>query len=231
MFNSSFIQDISKRRVKGLHLTICRYSSGFFSDRLFAHYNIFSPEKITLSEKVRQSEYLAGRIAAKLSLEEFNISNFPIVSDLNRCPIWPENLTGSITHTRTFAICAVAEKNSIHSVGIDLEEVVCKKNASDIFNHVLNTNERYLLKAFGNCCELLLLTIVFSAKESIFKALYPSAEELFNFSAAEVQSIDLEEGKLVFQIKEELCNRFYPGILIDCSFEKLDAGIFTVVLV
>src|SRR5882757_7343847 len=56
----------------------------------------------------RREQFAAGRACARRGLFELGIVNFPLAVAEDRRPIWPEGITGSITHTKGFAAAVVA---------------------------------------------------------------------------------------------------------------------------
>ena len=50
----------------------------------------------------------------------------------------------------------------------------------------------------------LLLTLVFSAKESLYKCLYPQVQKYFGFDAARVVALDSEQRTFVIQLEQDL---------------------------
>lgn len=138
----------------------------------------------------RRAEHLAGRIAACEALSLYGVKDFVPGIGLHREPCWPPGFTGSITHTEKIALAAViADRNSEHcAMGIDCEMMMSEQNARELADGIINMAERRLLQS----CALPFpagLTLVFSAKESLFKALYRHVGRYFDFSAAEVTQI------------------------------------------
>ena len=133
----------------------------------------------------RKAEHLAGRLAAAHALREYGISTVPGIGQ-NGAPQWPDGLAGSISHTSSCAL-AVVSQNAL--TGIDGEVILSSEEAEDIKDGIINADEEVLLR----CCSLpfaLALTLVFSAKESLFKALYPVAKTMMGFDSACVTALD-----------------------------------------
>jgi 4'-phosphopantetheinyl transferase EntD len=107
----------------------------------------------------------------------------------NRAPIWPDGVVGSITHTGAFAAAAVAWVADIAALGIDSEQIIDPAAARDIAD-ICMVDEATLFKAAHgrNFCEF--CTFVFSAKESVFKCLFPLTRKFLEFSDVLITSID-----------------------------------------
>ena len=68
----------------------------------------------------RQREFAAGRAAAHTAMANLGVPPQAILNGDDRAPIWPEGLTGSITHTRGCAIAIVARNSDVRALGIDV---------------------------------------------------------------------------------------------------------------
>ena len=68
-----------------------------------------------------------------------------------------------------------------------------------------------------------LMTIVFSAKESLFKAGFASVGRYFDFAAARVEDLDTESGELSLVLTETLCATMAVGAAYQVDFRLLRA--------
>jgi enterobactin synthetase component D len=151
----------------------------------------------------RGAEHLAGRIAAREALRLSGVNEYIPGIGLHRAPCWPPGFTGSITHIDKIALATVIahvpDKQS--GTGIDCEIILNADDAQDIAEGVINAAEReYLLNSplpfpFA-------LTLAFSAKESLFKALYPHVGRYFDFLSAEITEI--ADGQMTLRLLEKL---------------------------
>lgn len=136
--------------------------------------------------KKRQTEHLAGRIAAVHALRAFGEKSVPGIGK-NRQPIWPDGLYGSISHCGSTAIAIVART----PVGIDIEAVFSPQLADELASDIASEEELAVLRA----SELgfpLALTLAFSAKESLYKAFSSQHPELQGFRDAATVSFNAE---------------------------------------
>lgn len=136
--------------------------------------------------KKRQTEHLAGRIAAVHALRAFGEKSVPGIGK-NRQPIWPDGLYGSISHCGSTAIAIVART----PVGIDIEAVFSPQLADELASDIASEEELAVLRA----SELgfpLALTLAFSAKESLYKAFSSQHPELQGFHDAATVSFNAE---------------------------------------
>jgi enterobactin synthetase component D len=81
----------------------------------------------------------------------------------------------------------------------------------------------------GGLSPNLYATIIFSAKESLFKAIYPKVGIFFDFTAAEVTNICLKSKTFKITILDNLNQEFNSGLEIIGYFTLFDNNIFTIV--
>lgn len=178
--------------------------------------NVF--QELQKSVPKRQSEFVAGRFCAKTAAvfllpEMADIFNLPIGK--NREPVWPEPLSGSISHNDRTALSIVCLKQDNVTFGIDIEDLLTIETSKEIGNYVHSQTEHELLCLSGMSSNLA-TSIIYSAKESIFKCLYPSVEIFFGFEYANLTKV--QGNRLIFAMNKEnsLYSRF-PNY-IECQF-------------
>jgi 4'-phosphopantetheinyl transferase EntD len=145
------------------------------------------PEEAAFVQKAvlkRRQEFAAGRACARLALSEFGVANSAIFAAPDRQPIWPPAFTGSITHTGGFCAAVVAQRHVIRSLGIDTETV--GDVGRDLWTTICNDAElRWLLDSSADS-QIEAATLVFSAKEALYKCQYPLTGEWLDFHDLEV---------------------------------------------
>ena len=169
------------------------------------------PEEEAIAESFgsqkRRSEFTLGRIFAHKALSSFNLESEPILRNPEtREPCWPDSVLGSITHSGGFAAVAVGLKKEIRGVGIDLESF-SRSIDFKIRRHLCVNSELEWLESLPTKQAKRALLIIFSAKESIFKCLYPCTKTYLSFKDAAV-SVNETEKKFSFTIFKSL-----PGIM------------------
>jgi enterobactin synthetase component D len=132
----------------------------------------------------RKTEHLAGRIAAVSALKSQGITTVPGIG-INGEPLWPNGISGSITHSGKVAMAIVSE-NSL--TGIDCEAILDENEAIEIKEGVIDSVENTLLQN-SELPFSVALTLTFSAKESLFKALFPRVNAFMGFETARVTSL------------------------------------------
>ena len=146
----------------------------------------------------RRREYLAGRISAGRALRQLlgpAASEVEIVGDDDDVPRWPEGVVGSISHGADFGFAAVAAADRYGGLGVDVERVVSAQQAGRLGARVLNEREMSLRHGgSGDLTEAEMFTLVFSAKESAYKALFPRFRQVLGFSDVELERREAGDG-------------------------------------
>jgi 4'-phosphopantetheinyl transferase EntD len=188
------------------------------------------PQGIARSVKKRQAEFLFGRLAARQAMRAMGVPVVDVTIGIHREPVWPFGLIGSISHCDGLAAAVVLPRGSRCGVGIDMEAVVADTLHGTLRATVLDTAEwGQLERLAADALPLnLLLTIAFSAKESLFKAAFGAVGRFFGFEAARLREMDLQGQQLVLEIQEDLCASLPRGQLCTLHYGMLPAGhVFT----
>lgn len=142
------------------------------------------PEDLAQAVAKRRSEYLAGRLVAALALRQSGLPE--TVGRNGRAPVWPEGVAGSITHSKDRAIAAVSTR--YRSLGLDCEALVSTDRAMQLAATIFSETEARLRPdalSFGT-----FFTLVFSAKEALYKALSPRLTRIPGFHEAALTALD-----------------------------------------
>ena len=133
----------------------------------------------------RRRQFTAGRLLARRAWQELGVPPSPLVSDEQRVPVWPRGVIGSITHTHGWCGAVVARASELGALGADVEA----KSALDpeLWQRVCRPEERDFLGRHDQEPAGLLAKGVFSAKESIYKALYPTVRVFLDFQAMRIE--------------------------------------------
>ena len=173
-----------------------------------------SPPAVTAEEEAllssgaverRRDQLRAGRAAAREALVGLGFSHPPAVLRGERGePLWPDGVCGAITHCDHFAAAAAARRPAPDAIGIDLENIA-RGLKQDISAHICHPAEQVWAAAAAGLRSQRLITL-FSAKESIYKALYPLCRQFFGFKDVELSqtSDNRFEGRLLRDLGAEL---------------------------
>lgn len=131
---------------------------------------------LALNAPGRAHEFETGRACAQRALEQLGVKGTVGRDDETREPLWPDGVTGSITHTRALAVAAVMRGPAL---GIDLEPQLSADALSDVRASAISDAEWKLLGE-----DPALATALFSAKEALFKFLWPQKRVFVDFPEA-----------------------------------------------
>lgn len=165
------------------------------------------PLKIAQARVERKNEYLCGRVLAQAVLNQHFGLNQPITSMHEHLPIWPTHVLGSISHSQNKLIVALS--NSALYLGIDIEHWVTSEFAQESAHLILTPSEFDLWKS--KACDFFdfasYVSLIFSIKESLYKAVYPTAKQYIDFLEASIIDINFENQNLLLAFAPEIRNR------------------------
>jgi 4'-phosphopantetheinyl transferase EntD len=122
--------------------------------------------------ETRRREFITARHCAREALGKLGYEPVPIRAGLKREPLWPAGVVGSITHTTGFRAAAVASRSVLASIGIDTEQN--DRLPDGVEEAVTIQGEREMLAALSRAVPATHWgRLLFSAKESVYKAWYP----------------------------------------------------------
>lgn len=130
----------------------------------------------------RQAEFAAGRRAARAAMAQLGAVPCAVPMGPDRAPRWPPGILGSISHGGGVCLSAVARIGRLAALGIDIEPD--EDLPADLWDEVLSPDEAAWCHdgpAPGRAARL-----IFSAKESAYKAQYPLSRQLFGFDGMAV---------------------------------------------
>lgn len=166
------------------------------------------PLKIAQARVERKNEYLCGRVLAQAVLNHHFGLDQPITSMHEPLPIWPNHVLGSISHSQNKLIVALSN-NAVY-LGIDIEHWVTSEFAQESAHLILTPSEFDLWKS--KACEFFdfagYVSLIFSIKESLYKAVYPTAKQYIDFLEASIVDINFENQKLTLTFLPEIQQRY-----------------------
>lgn len=190
----------------------CWFDRDSYSDDQYRRLGIVLPEHLSGAVPKRRAEFLAGRYCVRLALKGLGKNvDFTLKIGDKRAPIWPTGLIGSITHSKGFASAAVARLDTVRGIGIDSERLIAEKTANNVQSHILTKAEQYQDNQTLVSSAREYLTLIFSAKESIYKCLYPLVSQYFDFRDARIILEANQPGRFRFQLRKDLTPEFGHG--------------------
>lgn len=133
----------------------------------------------------RVNEFMLERCAANAALKRFFPSPPPVLKGENWEPLWPENITGSISHKEEIAIAVVCKKSQYRGLGIDIEERK-QKIDFDISRFICTEEEIQEIYRLHERKKDVVFKLIFSIKEAIFKAFFHATGKLLGFEDIEI---------------------------------------------
>tara|TARA_E500000305_G_C4023179_1_gene240138 strand:- start:980 stop:1705 length:726 start_codon:yes stop_codon:yes gene_type:complete len=207
---------------QGLSEYYCEFSPKHYHDQLFGQYQVHCPPDMLRAVDKRKAGYLAGRYCAREALEAFELTHFVILNAPDRSPIWPNGLLGSISHSEDHAIAVIGDDRYLVGLGTDIEPIIGDDAMRETQSQVLNPEELHLLECSG-LSRRQLFTVLFSVKESFFKAAYRLVRGFFGFDAVSIQALDHGKGEVTFCLNETLHERLRQGDELPGRFKMLRA--------
>ena len=186
------------------------------------------PASIQRSVAKRQAEFLAGRVCARGALQQLEGLDFIPAIGEDRAPVWPAHITGSITHSTGRAAAIVANRNHWRGLGMDLENLLNAERAERLAEEILTPPELQRMAAGHRDQLAMLVTLTFSVKESLFKALYPIVQQRFYFEHAEVLEWR-ESGEVRLRLLTDLSSEWRNGTELDAQFGVMDGQLLSLV--
>ncbi|GIF15017.1 4'-phosphopantetheinyl transferase family protein [Actinoplanes teichomyceticus] len=151
--------------------------------------------------EVRRREFVTARRCARQALAGLGHPPAPILAGPRREPLWPAGVVGSITHCRGFRAAAVARRADLAALGIDAEPH--GPLPEGVAEQVTLPGEReHLARLAATHPAVHWDRLLFSAKESVYKAWFPLTGRWLGF----------EEARLTF---DPAAAAFHARILID----------------
>jgi enterobactin synthetase component D / holo-[acyl-carrier protein] synthase len=133
----------------------------------------------------RRREFTTGRNCARSALSGLGVPPVPILAGERGMPLWPPGIVGSITHCAGYRAAAVARAGDVAAIGLDAEP-----------NDALPQGVLDAIAVAGECARLRRLAagppgicwdrLLFSAKESVYKAWFPLTRRWLGFRDADV---------------------------------------------
>ncbi|BFU44426.1 4'-phosphopantetheinyl transferase family protein [Krasilnikovia sp. MM14-A1004] len=140
----------------------------------------------------RRREFVTARRCAREALARLGHAPAPIRRGPKGSPVWPPGVAGSITHCTGFRAAAVTPIGEIVSVGIDAERagplpdgvqpLITVPGEPELLDRLTAAHPG---RSWG--------TVLFSAKESVYKAWFPLTGRWLGFEDARL-SIDPDAG-------------------------------------
>jgi 4'-phosphopantetheinyl transferase EntD len=156
----------------------------------------------------RRREFATGRKCARDALGALGIEPVPIPPGQGGAPRWPAGVAGSITHCAGYRGAAVARTAEIAAIGLDAEPD--DELPEGVLDVIALPGERARLRALSAAMPGVHWDrLLFSAKESVYKAWFPLTGRWLGFEEVDV-SIDRVAGSFAARL-------LVPGLVVGGS--------------
>jgi 4'-phosphopantetheinyl transferase EntD len=148
---------------------------------------LFPEEEALLARAVdkRRREFTTVRACARAALTRLDVAPAPILPGEGRAPIWPTGIVGSMTHCDGYRASAVARARDLLTIGIDAEPNGPLPDG--VLEAVSRPEERtWLTDLLAAEPDVRWDRLLFSAKESVYKAWFPLTRRWLGFEDASV---------------------------------------------
>jgi enterobactin synthetase component D len=196
----------------------------------FTRSGLHLPASIQRSVAKRQAEFLAGRLCARDAVLHLDGTRATPAIGEDRAPVWPRHIIGAITHSQGRAAALVALKSDWLGLGIDLENRLSLDRAQRLAKEILTPNELQRMAAGPVEDQALVVTLTFSIKESLFKALYPLVHKRFYFEHAEVLSWS-KDGQVRLRLLTDLSDEWHQDKELEGQFALMDEQLLSAVAI
>ncbi len=142
----------------------------------------------------RLRQFSHGRACARTVLEALGHGGAAVPVGASRAPVWPAGIVGSISHTHDWAAAAAAPVSIAGGLGLDIEED--GPLPAELRKLVCTTEENRWLDLQPDPGDL--AKLIFCAKESLFKCLWPELRTFIDFQQVRLV-IDSASGRFTAQ--------------------------------
>ncbi len=167
-------------------------------------YPILPEEQALVANAVnsRKHEFSTGRWLSRQGLQSFGLPDQPIKMGRLRNPLWPESVSGTISHDGELCAVVLMQKQQCNEAGIGIDLVSLPQRTGRMDElapmFMANADELSAMAAFNLAVDPALL--LFSVKESVVKAMSFQLDDFIDMRAIEVHHTD----KLRFSISGNL---------------------------
>lgn len=197
----------------GLPATVGVHAASFKDVDISALERIKFPAHVAVSDK-RRREFKLGRYCAAHALHTAgHYKHAELTRRADGLPEWPTGWLGSISHSSLGAIAAVSQSSSCSALGIDIEQWIDEKSVISVQEHVTCPSE---LRVLRDMPLRQVTTILFSAKEALYKALYPDVKTFFDFTAARL--ISASTNRLTFVLCDDWSDKWRKESLLTAGY-------------
>lgn len=179
------------------------------------------PEETKGFASARLESFVLGRAAALSALRALGMETTRALAiEARGAPAWPRGIVGSITHDLGRAACAVARDRELRGVGIDLQRATLEDAATVAL--VATSAELDVLAGRHDDSRF---SVIFSAKETLYKCLAETVGAFFGFEDARAIAAGDESVRL--RLQRTLAPSLPEGTTFDVRYGVRDGVVRT----
>ncbi|MEU6818562.1 4'-phosphopantetheinyl transferase superfamily protein [Streptomyces sp. NPDC046860] len=163
---------------------------------------LFPEERVLVARAVakRQREFASVRVCARRAMEKLGLPPAPVPTGERGAPLWPDGVLGSMTHCDGYRGAALARTGGLASLGIDAE--VHEPLPEGVLDSVSLPAERDRHRALAAARPGVHWDrLLFSAKESVYKAWFPLTRSWLDFLEADIELLPTHDGRGTFHAR------------------------------
>lgn len=160
----------------------------------------------------RKKAFRFGRQAAESCVKTLSHEGkaFAIDHSPSGLPIFPRPSVGSISHKGDLYFAAAASEKSCRALGVDIESKMKLNQSLRVSQRILTSVDHELFQHLNNQLSFeSFVSLVFSAKESLYKCLNPIVNQYFGFQDASLVRSD--SGELKIRLNRDLKGLYRQG--------------------
>ncbi|MGD9425371.1 4'-phosphopantetheinyl transferase family protein [Pantoea sp. NSTU24] len=196
-------------------LAIGCFDPQHYRDALAEAWGIRLPERLQRAVVKRRAEYLASRLLVRAVMAEFGIADFILTNAPDRSPRWPEGIQASLSHTTGTLVVAATRQNL--AIGVDVERWMAENTAHETAGYLMNAREQQLLRTLPVSFNAA-ATLLFSLKESLYKALWPQLHQPMEFTDAALVTVDWSQQRALLRLTRTFSTDFPAGTTLQATF-------------
>lgn len=147
---------------------------------------LFPEEALAVAGAVagRRQEFAVVRQCAREALGRLGLPAVPLVPGHGGAPVWPEGIVGSMTHCRGYRAAVVARADDLRAIGCDAEPNEPLPEPGTLESISLPQERAWVRALTARRPSVCWDRLLFSAKESVFKAWFPLTGRQLDFDEA-----------------------------------------------
>lgn len=221
MISSLSSIQMPENALKNICSNSCDFDHSAWRESFWCQYGVAFPHSLQKAVPKRKAEYLTGRVLAANCLRKLESTSTDVARGKDGAPVWPNGFIGSISHSEKKVISCVASATDLQGLGVDIEDILDDTTAQQVAGIICNKEEQTLMTQNGfSFVEG--ISLIFSLKESLYKALYPLTGKIRGFEDARIQRLCTDSNTAEVKLVTDWSNTFSQDTRLTGHFENCD---------